>query len=602
MSHFLLGKMQVAIIICSVSCQKLWAQVAVRSDEGFVLIDEEGDVMTKTSYDFIGEESSGRYTAVKNGSWGYLNNSGEEVVPFIYDVAYPFNGHFALVGENRRYSHINSAHVKVADLAKPEAPAVYESVLVSEDGNFGSKVTDYQGRVIYQTPNRLFVAKESGILEWRQGDSIPLIQYHYRFGDSVLRKRKEYSDADTFIITQQGYLCVRSMKGDHRIYTLYDKSGVTMGSMNAEGIHPNYIRTVWGRFLYNPKQVVFRRETYLGPEVHYPMKGLTHLRYSRPSQHVFQLCDRYAESRVALLPNAGKWLPFDGNNVIGSRMFDDVVPGDRHYVPVKIDSKWYILDVRQDSLIKTPFRSIHHIGMSDGRFFASTQQPGIGDEQWAFVNWHRNVATDEVFGVPLNELTFLELFGNIERYKWHKSINVCVQDGKLVYLNNLGEIVWVDPDDSPIDEDDFFDLELNFSAANPLAITSKSFFARNKLSVYLSEFHNGVRVYFANTTKREVQIELQDGNVMAHLEMKDDEGVWTTLASPPPTFCGNSYFMRGFPSQSFLKTDIPLPKGSKYVEMRIRIELGNGQSLVSNNLTVATNAGRLWVEKYLNLY
>ena len=43
------------------------AQTPVRNEQGYVLIDYDGEVLTESSYDYISKASSRYYIAVKNG-------------------------------------------------------------------------------------------------------------------------------------------------------------------------------------------------------------------------------------------------------------------------------------------------------------------------------------------------------------------------------------------------------------------------------------------------------------------------------------------------------------------------------------------------------
>ena len=46
--------------------------------------------------------------AVKlNGKWGYIDEMGTEVIPFIYDMAYSFEGEFAEVVLNGTFRYID---------------------------------------------------------------------------------------------------------------------------------------------------------------------------------------------------------------------------------------------------------------------------------------------------------------------------------------------------------------------------------------------------------------------------------------------------------------------------------------------------------------
>ena len=99
-------------LILFLLCQEnpLFGQRAVSSRDGYHLMNEDGDILTDAAYEYIGQEYSEAFVAIKAQGWGFINRQGKPLFPMTYDVAYPFDGAFALVGAAGKYYHINKSN------------------------------------------------------------------------------------------------------------------------------------------------------------------------------------------------------------------------------------------------------------------------------------------------------------------------------------------------------------------------------------------------------------------------------------------------------------------------------------------------------------
>lgn len=89
-------------------------RAAAISNDGFILIDENGNILTQKSYGYIGSFKNHRAMAAGNNDkgeyvYGYLDPNGKEIIPLQYEAANDFkeNGALVKVGENN-YALINS--------------------------------------------------------------------------------------------------------------------------------------------------------------------------------------------------------------------------------------------------------------------------------------------------------------------------------------------------------------------------------------------------------------------------------------------------------------------------------------------------------------
>jgi hypothetical protein len=66
-------------------------------------------------YEEIGPFFEGLAAARKYGKWGFVNNNGEEIIPFVYDAATSFYEGKVLVIKNEKYYYINKKGKCVKD-------------------------------------------------------------------------------------------------------------------------------------------------------------------------------------------------------------------------------------------------------------------------------------------------------------------------------------------------------------------------------------------------------------------------------------------------------------------------------------------------------
>jgi hypothetical protein len=580
------------------SCQSItYGQIPVRNDSGYLLMWDDGELFD-SSYDFIGEKSGNHFVMVKSGKWGYLNGVGKESIAPRYDVAYPFKGMFALVGKDKKYYHITQSNDQLAMYDTPLAPIVFDNQFLVVNGD-AQEVYNYLGTKIYTSSHELFCAPNTGIIEWNKDlDSLTL--YKGAHSGERLIKIMGFSDVSSFTVTKQGYLCLVSIEDSLKKYTLLGKYGTFLGSYTGPNINPHNIRLVWRNYIFWGEGITDYPERVHGVEVHFPMKYLTHINNNNPTKLPLQLCEKYEDEQVALIPEILKWLPFDGYSVEGSRMFDDVYSGDRKMTPVKIYDQWYLYSPREDSLIHTGYNQIHPAGYNNYCFFAGNENPNTYSQKWAFLNLRENIKTDNVFGVPVNNQQAVHLFENYTVYDWKSELNEVVYLGRQSYINRQGEVVWSNPIGKGLTPNDFFRIEFHLSNYLLAELPKNHGYKKKEFQVVLSKNKNGLEVSIANTTRKEVLIEVQDGNFMAQLEQKTTDGSWQVIAWLDPSDCGNSYYPYLFPPNGIASTSVSLPNGDTEVMLRVTVKNDNTkEDLISNSIIVKTNSGRLWVKEYV---
>lgn len=573
-----------------------FAQNPVRNEQGYLLIDYDGEILSETGYDFIGEASSHLHVAVKDGRWGYLNSSGNVAIPLDYDVAYPFNGSFALVGKDEQYFHINQQQQVLDTFDWPKAPLVYNKRLLL--ANEGKNIVYYEdGQVLLESKEALLLAAKSGIIRWNK-EKAQAEQYISPLGRNRLHLYKTHLEVDSITITHEGFLSLLKSKEGLQYYEVYDeRNPQAIASIPAKGNHASYIKEVWRNFIFWPEGQVFYREIPIGSESHFPMQFMNLKGKSRKTDKVFLLCDKYYQDQVALLPGTEKWVPFDGNYIQGNLLFDNVAPGDEKYTPVKIGESWQLYNRHEEKLETQHFQYIHPIGMNEGRFFASSQNPGTFEEKWAFVNLKEGIVSEEFFAVPLERRSAFLLYESSTPYHWGEELNRLIKDGSYVYVNNLGQIVWTEPPTKPLQAKDFFETELQLKPQFQ-ELPNKHNYKKNDLVVFIQPSNTGIEIHLVNATKDTLPIEIQDGYFQAKIEFKNKEGKWVKIIELEPATCGNSYYPLLFPSKSISRSQVHFPKGTVDLLIRVKIDRGHLTESISNELSVKVNKGRLWVSKY----
>lgn len=82
------------------------AAVELNGKYGFV--DKSGNVVIPLKYDLAWWFSEGLASVRLNGKWGFVNKTGVEVVPLIYDWAKQFSEGLAIVALNNKYGFVNN--------------------------------------------------------------------------------------------------------------------------------------------------------------------------------------------------------------------------------------------------------------------------------------------------------------------------------------------------------------------------------------------------------------------------------------------------------------------------------------------------------------
>lgn len=141
--------------------------ISVSKDGKYGFLDLSGNEIVPTVYDDAYSFISGLAAVCRNGKWGYVDKTGKEVVAAGFDTVTPFGGSLAAVSTNGKWGLIDKE-------GKTVLPIEYDSVTKSENGDFVANkdkeaiLLDASGKIvntegysyIYMEPNgRIGVGK-----------------------------------------------------------------------------------------------------------------------------------------------------------------------------------------------------------------------------------------------------------------------------------------------------------------------------------------------------------------------------------------------------------------------------------------------------------
>lgn len=106
-------------------------------DSGSVLTDRSGKPLFKTYYHSLGPLKEGLVAAGKNQKYGFINISGEVIIPLKYDLAYSFSDGRAVVMRNNKWGYIDRDGNEVV-------PLLYDNATNFSDGRAAVCVGDYK--------------------------------------------------------------------------------------------------------------------------------------------------------------------------------------------------------------------------------------------------------------------------------------------------------------------------------------------------------------------------------------------------------------------------------------------------------------------------
>ena len=182
-------------------------------DDLYGMLSVTGDVVIEPQYNYLGlftEENLARFQDYETGLWGYINESGEEVIPAQYEDAQDFSDGLAAVKVDGLYGFIDVTGEIVID---PQFEGVasefaYGRCVMQADGMQG--VIDQTGIIIVKPQYQLIeMYCESYFIVQSSEGEYGIID---RDGEVVV----EYQDSEIYAVTDSGYYFVSGSDIENR--------------------------------------------------------------------------------------------------------------------------------------------------------------------------------------------------------------------------------------------------------------------------------------------------------------------------------------------------------------------------------------------------
>ena len=193
----------------------------IPGDDLYGMLSVTGDVVIEPQYNYLGlftEENLARFQDYETGLWGYINESGEEVIPAQYEDAQDFSDGLAAVKVDGLYGFIDVTGEIVID---PQFEGVasefaYGRCVMQADGMQG--VIDQTGIIIVKPQYQLIeMYCESYFIVQSSEGEYGIID---RDGEVVV----EYQDSEIYAVTDSGYYFVSGSDIENRDL-MYDFEG-----------------------------------------------------------------------------------------------------------------------------------------------------------------------------------------------------------------------------------------------------------------------------------------------------------------------------------------------------------------------------------------
>jgi hypothetical protein len=586
-------KVTFLLFLFLLAASKFEAQVPVLLEEGYHLIDYEGDTATKYPYDYIHPRSGSTYLVIQNGEFNYINPyTYKRISERGFHTAYPFIGKYGLVGRTPHYHYISEKGLLFDTLDFALQPQVYGEFLVYGDSL--RKVVDTDGKVYHRSLNPLFVAAKVGIFEWDKKER-RVIQYYASYGS--FRELKRFEEVDTLAFNHQGYafieqggkFCVPSNHGDPYFKDQEVLSSYYLG-----------LQIMWGKYLFL-NRIEDHGEHFENEISSFPIVNASHCLFNNyPNRHgpSVELAEPYRSISMARIPASEKWVQYDAlaRRVEGRYLFDEVLPSDhKHLRLVRLGMTWFLYSERTEELQELPWRNIHPFGLQEERFFATNSTAEFWKRAWAYQNLDSlNGGPEQYYFIPPptskrlwrpNRETILSL-NNI-----HK-----VYDAKdTIWLNQYGHRVAVEfgPELRPHGPLDYIFPKLEMSRKDIKAMNSRRGYKRSRLKAYLKEMEDGSYLMeIANTTTDTVFFKYENAKVSIQLEYKMNDSLWRPISYSPPSFNNYADHIGLAPRHKFSREYRPAP-GNFLVWVRLRVIRENGEDLLSEPVRMKIPGGQL---------
>jgi len=568
------------------------AQTPVCTPTGYRLIDDDGDFLDKAPRTYIDNTHPKYFLSYHDGSFSYINAYGKSMFPVDFSIAYPFYGDFALAQRNGKFFHLSSEGLFIDTLKHPLKPMVYDkSILISLEKK---KIWHSSGELLSTFEDSLIIGEHSGLFLWNREDQTAE-QFTTSYGRSKLNKIKKYKNVTKVDYTQQGYVIIVQEKGKDELFSVIDKNGQAILANQPDINYYKTLRVIQGNYVFvSEKGSPIRIQNPWELNMWWPMQYLKSDR-NRINNGSLCLSNRKELSRFGVLLGTEKFVSCDNGVIQGNYLFDRVLPTNSRSVkyPVKMKQQWYLYQPNKELLEPLPYKEIHPMGIKNEVMLVSDT---IGDnptKKWAVYSFKTDKKTNEEFELKRQSLELFKLHQDLITDPWFNDVMKLSFNDRACYFSERGELIFTEEENAPTFElKDFYTCTLRVNARVFKDIPKGLKSSKRSFEVQINK-NNGLTVTVINNTKEELPIEFQDGLFQMSLQFETKPGKWKTVAGPPATFCGNSYFNGKFPAKKMVEQRLTLPPGSSYVNVRMALEMQGKEQVYSNVIRYGLPSGYL---------
>lgn len=571
-------------------------------------IDSTGQVIIPPKYKSAGEFSEGLAPVRENGYYGYIDESGKYVISPQYDYAEKFINGFAKINNNGNANVIDISGEKKILIKCPEVKELTDNRakirtitnkwgVIDLNGNLiidtiCDKISDVkQGIYIVNNYNGPYAAIDtSGNL------IVPFGKYGYiaEFinGFAMVRwntniNSEDMSTTSFGIIDRAGSL----------LFSKVNSPGFNIeGSVSKDS---TFIASEYQYTLYNNRSVSWDKQLY---------SGIMDLQGNLVAEALEGYNLRFCNGNIYYVDSTDRYFLADRSGKITNKIiFVDSWDKESYYSleEKKQTGKHGIIDTDLNYISEPFFDFSFRINENN---------------QFIFGNY------DDKTGASKYKLGISDINGNvilkpeyddIDYSGFVNGIALVKKDGTTAYIDKSGKILWQKRKGTAekitaLDIDYQLSTSYNTRGYGWKAISSiivnleRTDYKNNKLALILddsetavfNEEHKGISLYLINSTQKEVEAPSVDGSLYLVMQALDKDGIWKNIESYPSSFCGNSYVNTTIPAKYFFKYTAPVYEGEFKTKLRYSLTIiGKDKKITniySNEISGSINPAQFW--------
>ena len=233
--------------------------IRLTKGEKYEFVDLNGEVITALTTDFsgsIGNCNNGLFSCSKDGKTGYLNKSGKEIIPFIYNQAGDFKDGIALVKKENEWMYINTSGKVVTSIGNVymSISRLDDGVTCADDSTRNYRLIDRNGNILC-TYSYIEAARcseglvpvsngeKEGYVNMKGKEVIPCIYgMVFEFHDGLARVYNDRDGSLSYYIDKSGKIVIDLTNGTkyedyedfHEGIAIVEKNGI-YGGINKKG-------------------------------------------------------------------------------------------------------------------------------------------------------------------------------------------------------------------------------------------------------------------------------------------------------------------------------------------------------------------------------